>query len=71
MVFYFQRWLSLGSVCFPLMESSQDVDGEVLLHNEYFLLKQKFCEDEHILEFYVPISEPLPPQYFIKVVSDR
>jgi pre-mRNA-splicing helicase BRR2 len=49
----------------------QDVDGEMLLHHEFFLLKQRFAQDEHTIEFYVPITEPLPPQYFIRVVSDR
>ncbi|ESN94050.1 hypothetical protein HELRODRAFT_102998 [Helobdella robusta] len=49
----------------------EDVDGEVILHHEYFLLKAKFCTDEHLIKFFVPVFEPLPPQYFIKVVSDR
>lgn len=49
----------------------QDVDGETILHHEYFLLKAQFCEDDHYVEFTVPITEPIPPQYFIKVVSDR
>ena len=31
----------------------------------------KFAEDEHLIKFFVPVFEPLPPQYFIKVVSDR
>ena len=31
----------------------------------------KFAEDEHIVKFFVPVFEPLPPQYFIRVVSDR
>eukprot|EP00052_Salpingoeca_macrocollata_P008148 m.64806 g.64806 ORF g.64806 m.64806 type:complete len:2134 (+) comp16452_c0_seq1:64-6465(+) len=48
-----------------------DVDGEVLLHHEYFALKQKFASDEHLVEFFVPITEPMPPQYFIRVLSDR
>ncbi|KAF0300038.1 putative U5 small nuclear ribonucleoprotein helicase [Amphibalanus amphitrite] len=48
-----------------------DVDAEILLHHEYFLLKQKFAQDEHVVKFFVPVFEPLPPQYFIKVVSDR
>lgn len=47
------------------------MDGEVLLHFEYFLLKQKFCTEEHSVEFYIPITEPMPPQYFIRLVSDR
>jgi hypothetical protein len=47
------------------------VDSEVLLHHEYFLLKQRFAQDEHTVEFFVPITDPLPPQYFIRSVSDR
>lgn len=42
-----------------------------ILHTEYFVLKKRYCEDEHIVDFTVPIYEPLPPQYFIRVVSDR
>ncbi|XP_061404387.1 U5 small nuclear ribonucleoprotein 200 kDa helicase [Lethenteron reissneri] len=49
----------------------EDVDSEVVLHHEYFLLKAKFCEDEHLVSFFVPVFEPLPPQYFIRVLSDR
>lgn len=48
-----------------------DVDSEIILHHEYFLLKQKFSQDEHVVKFYVPVFEPLPPQYFICVTSDR
>ena len=44
----------------------EDGDGELLLHHQYFLLKQAFAADEHSVTFTVPISEPLPPQYFIK-----
>ena len=49
----------------------EDVDSEVILHHEYFLLKSKFAEDEHLVKFFVPVFEPLPPQYFIRVVSDK
>ena len=49
----------------------EDVDSEIVLHHEFFLLKQKFAEEEHTLKMFVPIFEPLPPQYFIRVVSDR
>lgn len=48
----------------------EDVDSEVILHHEYFLLKNKFAQDEHTVKFFVPVFEPLPPQYFIRVVSD-
>lgn len=49
----------------------EDVDSEVILHHEYFLLKDKFAQDEHVVKFFVPVFEPLPPQYFIRVISDR
>ncbi|KAL5720578.1 RNA helicase [Ranunculus cassubicifolius] len=48
-----------------------DNDGESILHYEYFVLKKQYIEEDHTLNFTVPISEPLPPQYFIRVVSDR
>lgn len=32
---------------------------------------RKFAEDEHLVKFFVPVFEPLPPQYFIRIVSDR
>ena len=47
----------------------EDVDSEVILHHEYFLLKSKYATDEHAVNFFVPVFEPLPPQYFIKVSS--
>jgi len=49
----------------------EDVDGENILHSEPFLLKKKYSQDEHFVSFTVPVFEPLPPQYFIKVVSDK
>ena len=45
----------------------EDVDSELILHHEYFLLKAKYSQDEHIVSFFVPVFEPLPPQYFIRV----
>ncbi|XP_049856999.1 putative U5 small nuclear ribonucleoprotein 200 kDa helicase [Schistocerca gregaria] len=49
----------------------EDVDSEVILHHEYFLLKSKYSTDEHLVKFFVPVFEPLPPQYFLRIVSDR
>ena len=45
----------------------EDSDGEFLLHHQGFLLKQAFAEEEHLVTFTVPVKEPLPPQYFIRV----
>ena len=49
----------------------EDVMRENILHYEYFLLKEKFKNDDHILKFYIPIYDPLPPLYFIRAVSDK
>ncbi|UJR08870.1 hypothetical protein I4U23_013125 [Adineta vaga] len=49
----------------------EDVDSEILLHHEYFLLKKKYCEDDHYVKFFAPVFETLPPQYFIRVISDK
>lgn len=49
----------------------EDIDGEQILHHEYFLLKKKYAEDEHVVKFFIPIFDPLPPQYFIRITSDR
>lgn len=49
----------------------EDVDSEIILHHEYFLLKNKYASDEHVIKLFVPVFEPLPPQYFIRVVSNR
>lgn len=45
----------------------EDSDSEFILHHEYWLLKKNFAEDDHTVSFTVPIQEPLPPQYFIRV----
>ncbi|XP_050942555.1 DExH-box ATP-dependent RNA helicase DExH12-like [Cucumis melo] len=49
----------------------EDNDGEFIHHREHFLLKKQYIDEDHTLNFTVPICEPLPPQYFIRVVSDR
>eukprot|EP01107_Rhizomastix_libera_P003769 TRINITY_DN1648_c0_g2_i1.p2 TRINITY_DN1648_c0_g2~~TRINITY_DN1648_c0_g2_i1.p2 ORF type:complete len:2183 (-),score=603.76 TRINITY_DN1648_c0_g2_i1:51-6599(-) len=51
----------------------EDGDCEQLLHHEFFVLKHKYSQagEPHLLSFTVPIFEPLPPQYFIKIVADR
>ncbi|WIA19957.1 hypothetical protein OEZ85_005838 [Tetradesmus obliquus] len=49
----------------------EDADGEVLLHHQYWLLRRALAQEEHALSFTVPVGEPLPPQYFVRLVSDR
>jgi pre-mRNA-splicing helicase BRR2 len=49
----------------------EDVNGEVILHHELFNLRSTASQEEHALQFSVPILDPLPPQYFLRVLSDR
>ena len=55
----------------PFWVIVEDNGGEHILHHEYFMLKKQCIDEDHTLNFTVPIYEPLPPQYFIRVVSDR
>ena len=49
----------------------EDVDGETILHHELFILKKQYAAEEHYLSFTIPIHDPMPPQYFVRVCSDR
>lgn len=52
----------------------EDCDGEDILFHDIFLLRRGYVQsemNEHIVEFTVSITEPMPPNYFITVVSDR
>ncbi|TDZ73205.1 Pre-mRNA-splicing factor brr2 [Colletotrichum trifolii] len=52
----------------------EDCDGEDVLFSDQFLLRKEYAEsesNEHVVDFTVPITEPMPPNYFISVVSDR
>ena len=49
----------------------EDVNGDHILHHEVFSLNKSSAEEEHSLLFTVPVLNPLPPLYFIRVISDR
>lgn len=49
----------------------EDVNCENVLHHEMFSLKSSSDDQEHVVVFIVPVFEPLPPAYFIRVISDR
>jgi activating signal cointegrator complex subunit 3 len=49
----------------------EDDANETIYHTEYFLLHKKQRFEEHKLAFTIPIFEPLPHQYFVRVISDR
>ncbi|PVH88595.1 Sec63-domain-containing protein [Cadophora sp. DSE1049] len=53
---------------------AEDCDGEDILFHDQFILRKDFAQaemNEHIVEFTVPITEPMPPNYFVTVMSDR
>lgn len=64
-------WQQLGTSVVQV----EDQDSEYILHKEYFYLKMSNATGDRIVDhpvsFTVPIPEPLPPQFFIRVVSDR
>ncbi|ORY19390.1 Sec63 Brl domain-domain-containing protein [Clohesyomyces aquaticus] len=49
----------------------EDCDGEEILFHDQFILRKDFAESDHIVEFAVPLTEPLPPNYFVTLLSDR
>eukprot|EP01117_Protostelium_nocturnum_P007948 TRINITY_DN2836_c0_g2_i3.p1 TRINITY_DN2836_c0_g2~~TRINITY_DN2836_c0_g2_i3.p1 ORF type:complete len:1451 (-),score=559.69 TRINITY_DN2836_c0_g2_i3:47-4399(-) len=49
----------------------EDGENEVIYHSEYLILNKKQIGDVFKVSFTIPITEPLPPQYFIHAVSDR
>ncbi|KAI4125089.1 MAG: hypothetical protein LQ338_004476 [Usnochroma carphineum] len=52
----------------------EDCDGEDILFHDQFLLRREHAQsemNEHLVEFTVPITEPMPPNYFITILSDR
>ena len=52
----------------------EDCDGEDLLFHDQFLLRRAYAQsemNEHLVEFTVPITEPMPPNYFVTLLSDR
>ncbi|KAK7208425.1 Sec63 Brl domain-containing protein [Myxozyma melibiosi] len=50
---------------------AEDCDGENILYHDLFVVRRQYAQEEHIVEFTIPIAEPVPPNYFISVISDR
>ena len=52
----------------------EDCDGEDVLFHDQFLLRKEYATtetNEHLVDFTVSITEPMPPNYFITLLSDR
>ncbi|KAJ5767604.1 hypothetical protein N7533_000187 [Penicillium manginii] len=42
-----------------------------IYHHEYFILSRKKLYDDHELNFTIPLSDPLPSQIYVRLISDR
>ena len=42
-----------------------------IYHHEYFILSRKRLQDDHELNFTIPLCDPIPTQVYVRAVSDR
>ncbi|KAG0004796.1 activating signal cointegrator 1 complex subunit [Modicella reniformis] len=49
----------------------EDSNNTEILHSEYFLLSRKQLGQPQVITFTIPVIEPLPPQIFVRAVSDK
>ncbi|ODQ66264.1 Sec63-domain-containing protein [Nadsonia fulvescens var. elongata DSM 6958] len=55
----------------PFIILVEDCDGEKILYRDSLVIRGEYINDEHIIDFTVPIPEILPPNYFVSVISER
>jgi len=48
----------------------EDCDNDRTYHNEYILFSRRNHPESTALELVIPVFDPLPQQYFIRIVSD-
>jgi pre-mRNA-splicing helicase BRR2 len=48
----------------------EDVNGEIILFQDSFILLQCYAKDEHNMSL-TPMFEPVPPNYYIFIIADR
>jgi activating signal cointegrator complex subunit 3 len=68
------RWSDRTSgVVEPWWVWIEDADSNTIYHSEYVMVhkKQVISGEPIVLVASVPVFEPLPPQYWVRVVSDR
>ncbi|KZV62423.1 Sec63-domain-containing protein [Peniophora sp. CONT] len=49
----------------------EDVDGEIVLFADTSVLRERYAEDEHTMTITVPMFEPVPPNYYVSVISNN
>lgn len=67
----FEYSQALSGAAEPFHLLVEDSDGDRLLHSEFVLLRAKHAQRTMHLQLVLPIHEPLPPQYFVRLISDR
>jgi activating signal cointegrator complex subunit 3 len=55
----------------PFWVWMEDGENDYIYHSEYHMLHKKGRDEPRKIEFTIPVREPLPTQYFLRVVSDR
>lgn len=48
----------------------EDCDSEYILYYDIFILKKEYVEEDHSVVLTVPLTEPLPSNYFVSIISD-
>ena len=48
----------------------EDNDSENILFHQYWVLKKRLLDIDHHVSIIVPLYDPMPPQYYVKVISD-
>ncbi|KAK9480126.1 Sec63 Brl domain-containing protein [Lipomyces japonicus] len=48
----------------------EDSDDSTILHSSKFILSKKHLNDPHEMDFFIPLSDPLPGQIVVRAVSN-
>ncbi|CAM9017925.1 unnamed protein product [Wickerhamomyces anomalus] len=49
----------------------EDTNGEKILYYDSFLVRRNYINQEHLIDFTVPIDTPVPPNYFVTLISEK
>ena len=66
--FVYDETVHGGSQGFHLL--IEDSDGEQILYYQYWVLKKKYAQETQYVNFIIPLIEPMPPHYYLRICSD-
>lgn len=66
--FMYDETVHGGSQGFHLL--IEDSDGEQILYYQYWVLKKKYAQETQYVNFIIPLIEPMPPHYYLRICSD-